>query len=75
VTAAYRVASPAPEVLVSLVWGALVGLMKSASQDHVRLDPQLVDAAGLTLWHAVTAGAKPSTSSLTPFPRTERQQP
>ncbi len=75
VTTAYRVVAPAPEVLVSLVWGALVGLLKSASQEHFRLDPQLVDAAGLVLWHAVTIGAASSSSSLTSFPRTERQQP
>jgi hypothetical protein len=40
-----------------LVWGGLVGLLKSASQGHIKLDPQLVDAAGLTLWHAITTGA------------------
>jgi len=51
---AYKVASPSSEVLVSLVWGALVGLLKSADQGFLKLDPQLVDAAGLVLWHAVT---------------------
>lgn len=72
---AYRVTTPGPDVMVSLIWGALVGLLKSASQERLKLDPQLVDAAGLTLWHAVTTGAAATSSSLNPFPRTERQQP
>jgi len=59
---AYGVASPGPEVLVSLVWGGLVGLLKSADQGFVKLDPQLVDAAGVVLWHAVTR----SGASITP---------
>lgn len=75
IMAAYRVTNPGPEVMVSLVWGALVGLLKSASQELLKLDPQLVDAAGLTLWHAVTTGAAVSTSSLTSLPTTERQKP
>ena len=59
---AYRVDAPPPEVLVSLVWGGLVGLLKSADQGFVKLDPQLVDAAGVVLWHAVTR----SGASITP---------
>lgn len=55
---ANQIGAPTPEVLVSLVWGGLVGLLKSADQGFVKLDPQLVDAAGLVLWHAVTAGAE-----------------
>lgn len=54
---AYGLAKPGPEVLVSLVWGALVGLLKSADQGFLKLDPQLVDAASLVLWHAVTGCA------------------
>ncbi|HEY1719762.1 MAG TPA: TetR/AcrR family transcriptional regulator [Magnetospirillaceae bacterium] len=75
ITGAYRVDSPAPEVLVALVWGGLVGLLKFADQGFLRLDPQLVDAAGLALWHAVTGKAPLSSSSTTVFPTTERQQP
>jgi AcrR family transcriptional regulator len=56
---AHRVGSPSSEVLVSLVWGGLVGLLKGADQGFVKLDPQLVDAAGLVLWHAVTRGGAP----------------
>jgi TetR/AcrR family transcriptional regulator, repressor of fatR-cypB operon len=53
VMAAHGLASPGPEALVSLVWGALVGLLKAADQHYLRLDPQLVEAAGLVLWRAV----------------------
>ena len=64
---AFRVDAPSPEVMVSLVWGALVGLMKSADQEFIRLDPRLVDAAGQVLWHAVSHGASraaPSAASV-----------
>lgn len=52
--------TPGPEVLVSLVWGGLVGLLKSADQRYLTLDAQMVDAAGLVLWHAITGTAAPS---------------
>jgi AcrR family transcriptional regulator len=54
VMAAYRIAAPSPEAAVSLVWGALVGLLKAADQKYLRLDPQLVEIAGLVLWRGVT---------------------
>jgi AcrR family transcriptional regulator len=68
---AYRVDTPAPAVLVSLVWGALVGLLKSADQGFVKLDPQLVDAAGLVLWRAVTGGSADRSNPSSP----ERRSP
>lgn len=65
IAAAHRVASPNPEILVSLVWGGLVGLLKSVDQKYLVLDAQRVDAAGLVLWHAVTGtAATPSPSPI-----------
>jgi hypothetical protein len=69
---AHGVASPGPEVMVSLVWGGLVGLLKSADQNFVRLDPQLVEAAGLVLWCAVTGTAA---SSVRADPVSDRSLP
>lgn len=68
IVAAYRRASPGPEVLVSLVWGGLVGLLKSVDQKFLALDAQLVDAAGLVLWHAVTGTVPASPQSVSPEP-------
>lgn len=66
ITTAYRRVSPSPEVLVSLVWGGLVGLLKSVDQKYLALDAQLVDAAGLVLWHAVTGTSPGSSQSISP---------
>jgi len=73
---AHRIASPSAEVMVSLVWGALVGLLKAADQNFIRLEPQLVEAAGLVLWHGVTsaAAATPASNDLQ-SPRHERRTP
>ena len=73
---AYRLAAPAPEALVSIVWGALVGLVKGAEQGVLTLDPPLVEAAGLVLWHGVTAGAALSSHPSSSLPlRPKRSSP
>ena len=66
VTATQDVASPGPEALVSLVWGALVGLLKAADQKYLRLDPQLVEAAGLVLWRAVGGRSSSASERISP---------
>jgi AcrR family transcriptional regulator len=72
----YRVTAPSPEAMVSLVWGALVGMLKGADQEYLRLDPQLVEAAGLVLWRAVSGSGAPGQSAINPLlSRNERQSP
>jgi len=66
IMAANRVAAPSPEAMVSLVWGALVGLLKSADQNYLRLDPGLVDAAGLAMWRAASGCPLPFVVSSDP---------
>jgi len=73
---AHDVASPSPETMVSLIWGALVGLLKAADQKYLRLDPQMVEAAGLVLWRAASGSGAPSPSPIaTLHSRSERLSP
>ena len=75
VAAAPLVDRPGPEILVGLVWGALVGLLKSADEGYLRLDPQRVDAAGMVLWHAIGGSTVLALPSALPSSSSERQMP
>ncbi len=69
----HGVTAPSPETMVSLVWGALVGLLKAADQKYLRLDPQLVEAAGLVLWRAASGSGGPPSSLEFSSSRNERR--
>ncbi len=42
-----------PVVILSLIWGAFVGLVKAASLGHLKLTPEVLDAAEDLCWDAI----------------------
>lgn len=55
-TSAQKITKPLPtELLGSLVWGALVGLVKSAWEGRLALTPEVIDAAEQCCWEAIRA--------------------
>ncbi len=55
-TSAQKITKPLPtELLGSVVWGALVGLVKSAWEGRIGLTQEVIDAAEQCCWEAIRA--------------------